>query len=159
MDKTVLIIILVIIIFGGGIGIYYYLQTPSTNNQNQNQENQMENTQSQPSSFEILGMKVEVLQPGSGLEAKTGDQVTVHYTGVLTDGTKFDSSVDRGEPFAFVLGQNRVIKGWELGVLGMKVGEKRKLTIPFDLAYGPDGYGPIPKNATLLFDVELLKIN
>jgi FKBP-type peptidyl-prolyl cis-trans isomerase len=105
-------------------------------------------------------MKVEVQKEGAGAEAKKGDTVTVHYTGTLTDGTKFDSSVDRGEPFPFTLGQNRVIQGWELGVLGMKVGEKRKLTIPPELGYGNQAVGGvIPANATLIFEVELLGIN
>jgi len=113
-----------------------------------------------PSSYEIQGMKVEVQKEGAGAEAKKGDTVTVHYTGTLTDGTKFDSSVDRGEPFPFTLGQNRVIQGWELGVLGMKVGEKRKLTIPPELGYGNQAVGGvIPANATLIFEVELLGIN
>lgn len=107
---------------------------------------------------EVEGLKIEVLKEGSGTEAKVGDTVSVHYTGTLEDGTKFDSSLDRGEPFSFTLGQNRVIQGWEQGVLGMKVGEQRKLIIPPELGYGPSGTpgGPIPPNATLHFDIELL---
>lgn len=98
---------------------------------------------------------------GTGPEAKKGDQVSVHYTGRLTDGTKFDSSRDRGQPFSFPLGAGRVIRGWDYGVAGMKVGGKRKLTIPPEEGYGARGTpgGPIPPGATLEFDVELLKID
>ncbi len=103
------------------------------------------------------GLKYEVLKAGSGSEAVTGRKVSVHYTGWLTNGTKFDSSVDRGEPFEFLLGAGQVIKGWDEGVAGMKVGEKRKLTIPPELGYGARGAGgAIPPNAVLVFDVELL---
>ncbi len=109
----------------------------------------------------IQNMKVEIVKVGSGQAAKSGDMVTVNYTGTLTDGTKFDSSLNPGRtPFPFTLGQNLVIQGWELGVLGMKVDEKRKLTIPPELAYGTDGRPPvIPPSATLIFEVELLKIS
>ena len=105
-------------------------------------------------------LQIEDLVVGTGEVAKSGDTVTVHYTGWLTDGTKFDSSVDRHQPFVFNLGAGQVIAGWDQGVAGMKVGGKRKLTIPSELGYGARGAGGvIPPNATLVFDVELIKVN
>jgi len=104
-------------------------------------------------------LKIEIIQEGAGEGAKNGDNVTVHYTGTLVDGTKFDSSIDRGQPFTFNLGSRQVIQGWEQGILGMKVGEKRKLTIPSEMGYGKFGRGNIPPNATLIFDVEMIGIN
>ncbi|QQS38714.1 FKBP-type peptidyl-prolyl cis-trans isomerase [Candidatus Woesebacteria bacterium] len=95
---------------------------------------------------------------GEGEEAVSGKEVTVHYTGTLTNGEKFDSSLDRGQPFTFTLGVGQVIEGWDEGVKGMKVGGKRKLTIPGSMAYGPSGTQGIPPNATLVFDVELLDV-
>ena len=96
---------------------------------------------------------------GGGVEAKIGDTVSVHYVGTLPNGQEFDNSNKRGEPFEFTLGEGRVIKGWEDGVVGMKVGGKRILVIPSDLAYGDAGYGPIPGKATLVFSIELLGVN
>lgn len=105
------------------------------------------------------GLKIEELTEGDGATAETGQKVSVHYTGWLTDGRKFDSSVDRNEPFQFALGRGMVIRGWDEGVAGMKVGGKRKLTIPPQLGYGARGAGGvIPPNATLVFEVELLGV-
>ena len=103
------------------------------------------------------GLRYQDLKAGTGPEAKAGDAVAVHYTGWLTDGTEFDSSVG-GEPLTFPLGRRRVIDGWDEGVAGMRVGGKRKLVIPPSLGYGDQRNGPIPANSTMVFDVELIEI-
>jgi peptidylprolyl isomerase len=105
------------------------------------------------------GLKYIEIEPGSGDSPEPGETVVVHYTGWLEDGTKFDSSVDRGQPFSFPIGTGRVIRGWDEGLATMQVGGKRRLIIPPDLAYGPAGRPPtIPASATLIFDVELLEV-
>ncbi len=105
-------------------------------------------------------LKVDMLQEGTGEGAEAGDTVSVHYTGTLENGKKFDSSIDRGTPFIFTLGAEQVIKGWDQGLVGMKVGEKRRLTIPSKLGYGESGTpgGEIPPNATLVFEIEMINI-
>jgi len=105
-------------------------------------------------------LKAAILKEGTGQAAENGNQITVHYVGVLEDGTKFDSSLDREQPFVFTLGAGQVIPGWDLGLVGMKIGEIRRLYIPSELAYGETGVpnGPIPPKANLIFDVELLAI-
>ena len=109
---------------------------------------------------DVTELKIEDQVVGTGAEAKSGDTVSVHYTGWLTDGSKFDSSRDSGKPITFGLGNGEVIAGWDQGLAGMKVGGKRKLTIPPDLGYGAYGAGGvIPPNATLVFEVELLAVD
>src|SRR3989344_3490583 len=133
------IILIIAISIAAVIGIYFLLQPKNTQREN--------------------NMKTEILKEGTGEAAKNGDKVSVHYTGWLENGTKFDSSIDRGTPFEFTLGTGQVIQGWDLGVAGMKVGEKRKLTIPAELGYGAQGAGGvIPPNAVLIFEVELLAV-
>ena len=105
----------------------------------------------------VSGLEYEDVMIGTGTEAKAGMQITAHYHGTLADGSVFDSSIERKEPFGFRLGAGQVIKGWDEGIVGMKVGGKRRLVIPAELAYGVRGYPPvIPANATLTFDIELV---
>jgi len=104
------------------------------------------------------GLQYSELAPGTGETATSGKKVSVHYTGWLTNGSKFDSSRDRGQPFDFGLGAGQVIKGWDEGVAGMQVGGRRRLVIPPALGYGERGVGPIPAGATLIFHVELLGV-
>src|SRR5690349_846920 len=107
----------------------------------------------------MADLQIEELKVGDGAEATSGKKVTVHYVGTLTNGNKFDSSRDRGKGFSFELGRGQVIKGWDQGVAGMKIGGMRKLTIPPDLAYGERGFPPvIPPGSTLVFEVELLSV-
>ncbi|MFH6974065.1 FKBP-type peptidyl-prolyl cis-trans isomerase [Neisseria sp. 23W00296] len=107
-----------------------------------------------------MSLIIEDIEPGSGTEAEKGRRISVHYTGRLADGSKFDSSLDRGQPFEFKLGAGQVIRGWDEGFAGMKEGGKRKLTIPPEMGYGARGAGGvIPPNATLVFEVELLKVH
>ena len=106
----------------------------------------------------IGGVSIQDLKVGGGATATSGKIVSAHYTGRFPDGSKFDSSYDAGAPIEFLLGAGKVIKGWDVGIEGMRVGGKRKLTIPPDMAYGARGGGPIPPNATLVFDVELMAV-
>lgn len=131
--------------------------TPSTENPATTQA--VEEKPASSIASDTMELKIEDLVVGNGAEAKSGKPVKVHYTGWLTNGKKFDSSVDRGQPFRFLLGGGQVIQGWDKGVAGMKVGGKRKLTIPPQMGYGDRGAGNvIPPNATLVFEVELLGV-
>jgi len=130
------------------------LPDAQTINLNSNKEDTM--NESNVEDFDVLG--ITTIQQGDGQEAQVGDTVSVHYEGTLSDGTKFDSSYDRGQPFEFTLGDNYVIEGWEKGVVGMKVGEIRELKIPSSMGYGESGNGTIPGNAGLIFKIELLEI-
>lgn len=115
-------------------------------------------TAEQPAQLPTDTVGVQDTKTGTGKEVAIGSKVTVNYTGALPDGTVFDSSIPRGEPFVFTLGEGKVIPGWEAGLLGMKEGGTRILAIPPQFAYGDQAYGPIPPNSTLIFQVELLKV-
>ena len=145
--KPIFLITLTLGIVGGILFITFLTSMPTQ----QNEQSQNEQTPAE--------LQIEDLAVGTGTQAQTGNTVSVHYRGTLLNGTVFDSSYSRGELFSFTLGQNRVIAGWEQGILGMKVGGKRKLIIPPDLAYGAAGVpGAIPPNSTLVFEVELLDV-
>lgn len=140
---AILIVILIIV----GIAMWANAQKSSSNKQT---EDNMTNITNE--------LKIEDLKVGDGAEAKSGSAIKVNYVGTLTDGTKFDSSYDRDQPFEFTLGTGQVIEGWDKGIAGMKVGGQRKLTIPPSLGYGDQAVGKIPVNSTLVFEVELLEI-
>lgn len=131
----------------------------STNSQTAGDNSNSNNKTMDNSTSDSEGLKKEILTPGTGdREVKAGDTITVNYRGTFVDGKQFDSSYDRAQPFTTQIGTGQVIKGWDEGMLGMKVGEKRKLTVPAALGYGEQGVGPIPGGATLIFEVELLSI-
>jgi FKBP-type peptidyl-prolyl cis-trans isomerase len=134
-------------------------EAPPADEQNAQAQPAPTPTPAQPAPDPNAKLEINDLVVGKGAEAKSGDTVKVHYVGTLTNGDKFDSSRDRGQPFVFELGKGRVIKGWDEGVVGMKEGGKRKLTIPPHLGYGARGAGDkIPPNSTLVFEVELLEV-
>jgi peptidylprolyl isomerase/FKBP-type peptidyl-prolyl cis-trans isomerase FkpA len=160
MNKNLIIISVIILIIAVMAVIYFSLPKQNTATKMQPQTNQNQQVSTTATSFDIQGMTVDILKQGTGDGAKAGDNIVVNYVGTLTDGTKFDSSIDRNQPFPYTLGTGQVIKGWELGLLGMKDGEERKLTIPPELAYGSQSPSPlIPANSILIFDITMLSIN
>lgn len=153
MQKTHVILLIVgaVIIFASSLFIFGFIEFPSKEVNVTIKPTQMNNNQTE--------LKIEDIQEGTGPEVKSGDTITIHYLGTLEDGTKFDSSYDRGEPFQTQIGVGQVIEGWDKGVIGMKVGGKRKLTIPASMAYGDRDLPGIPAGSTLIFQVELVGIN
>ncbi len=147
-NKTLIILLIII---AAGIFAYAISGRSSTPDTTMTQTTDTKT----PSATEL---KIEDTKVGTGEEVKSGDMIVIHYNGTLTDGTKFDSSYDRGEPFETQIGVGQVIQGWDEGVVGMKVGGKRKLTIPPAMGYGERATGPIPANSTLIFEVELMDI-
>lgn len=151
--RTIILSVIILIVVGG---VFWFLSNKTESPNLIVEKIEEKNTQKTDT---ILELEIEIIKEGSGPKSKTGDTLSVHYTGTLQNGTKFDSSLDRGTPFEFTLGQNRVIQGWERGMLGMQVGEKRKLAIPSELAYGSASPSPlIPANSVLIFEIELLEI-
>lgn len=154
-NKTITIAIVIVFI----LALYFLTKKPSS------QENLTSSSTANPTSMPILPtsqvteLKIEDITVGTGREAKAGDTVVMNYLGTLEDGSKFDSSYDRNQTFETKIGVGQVIQGWDQGVPGMKIGGKRKLTIPYQLAYGENGIpGAIPAKATLIFEVELIDI-
>ncbi len=153
MKKNIIIIIILLIAV---VLAFYFIIKPRETAAPTN-ENTVSNNSNNTNKMDEV--KIEVLQQGQGAETKNGDVLTVNYVGTLENGTKFDSSIDRNQPFSFTLGAGQVIQGWDQGLVGMKIGEKRRLTIPASLGYGDRNIGTIPANSTLIFEVDLLKIN
>jgi len=159
ISSAVLPIIIVLIVIAG---VFFFIKSKNANN---GAVDQNATSTSQDAGVNTKDLQMTIVAEGSGEQAKPGNLVTVDYTGTFPDGTKFDSSIDRGQPLTFILGVGQVIKGWDLGVAGMKVGEKRHLTVPAEYAYGEkgitdqDGKVIIPANQTLIFDIEMKALN
>lgn len=159
MDKKYLFVIIFLVALAVSGGVYILVSKGNSSLKGSSLPTPNVFATMEPSPTMDDGLKIEDEKVGTGIEAVSGKKVTVNYLGTLTNGTKFDSSYDRGVPFTFNLGAGEVIKGWDEGVAGMRVGGKRKLTIPSALGYGKSGAPPvIPPNATLIFEVELLKV-
>lgn len=154
MNKNKVITVIIILVFI--LSFYFLTKKPNESATNVSNSNQTIMPTIIPS--KVTELKIEDMKVGTGQEVKSGDVVVMHYAGTFEDGSKFDNSYDRGQPFETQIGVGQVIQGWDQGVPGMKVGGKRKLTIPYQLAYGENGYGPIPPKATLIFEVELVAI-
>lgn len=158
MTKIIIFIILAAALVAGGV--YYNHRADELARQKAAAEAAAQEAETRAEEIRLMNsIQKTDLVVGSGVEAKNGDALTVNYAGTLDDGTEFDSSYDRGQSFTFTLGKGDVIKGWDLGLLGMKVGGKRQLVIPPELGYGAAAVGPIPPNSTLHFTVELLSVN
>jgi len=153
MSKAILVGVIVILVIIAGVVLWVMYSKPSQGPTQQGAGTSSGST--------VQGVNIVIERQGQGGGAIAGNTLIVNYVGTLENGKKFDSSYDRNQAFSFVLGKGQVIKGWDVGLLGMKVGEKRMLTIPADMAYGASGFpaAGIPQNATLIFEVELLKIN
>lgn len=159
MKEKIIVAITIILIVGAGVWAWKNFSNyqPDNTNDNSDQNNMEQKNMIQELKEQGL-LKIEDLKIGDGAEAHLGNTLSMNYLGTLTNGTKFDSSYDRGKPFNFQIGAGQVIPGWDIGILGMKVGGKRKLTIAPPLAYGDRAVGTIPANSTLIFEVELLEV-
>lgn len=160
MNKSIVIFIAFTLVISA---LFFFLLISSQNKRSPEEQelgSQVadENVNDLPIAQDIDEFTIETLEEGEGVESKEGDTLVVDYHGTFVDGTVFDSSYQRGEPFVFTVGTGSVIQGWDIGMLGMKVGEKRRLMIPSDLAYGPDDYSSIPGGSGLIFEVELHEI-
>lgn len=158
MDKSKLGAIAILVVLGAGLFFSKSKDAPSPAEGGEEETTQPTRKPGEDFAGGVTKLKVEDLRPGKGPAAKAGDQLSMNYKGTLINGEVFDQSYGRS-PFEFQLGARQVIKGWDEGIKGMKVGGKRKLTIPSDMGYGPTGSGKIPGGATLIFEVELLGIN